>query len=68
MEFFQEAIASHNILVWIILIVLLIVFIKILKSAGKGLFLLIISILAVFALAKIFPGLFDPLIDLVKGG
>ncbi len=68
MEFLQEAIASRNIVVWIILIILLIVFIKILKSAGKGLVLLAVCIGLVFLFAKMFPGLLDPLIDFVRGG
>ena len=43
MDFLQEAIASRNIVVWIIFLVIFIIFIKVLKSAGKGiLFLLII--------------------------
>ena len=43
MDFLQEAIASRNIVVWIIFLVIFIIFINVLKSAGKGiLFLLII--------------------------
>jgi hypothetical protein len=68
MEFLQEAIASRNIVVWIILVVLLIVFIKILKSAGKGFVLLIIFAGIALLLAKIFPGLLEPIIDFVRGG
>ncbi len=68
MEFLQEAIASRNIVVWIILVVLLIIFVKILKSAGKGFVLLLILVGVVVLLAKIFPGLLDPLIDFVRGG
>lgn len=68
MEFLQEAIASRNIVVWIILIVLLILFIKLLKSAGKGFVLLLILIGVFFILAKVFPGLLDPIVDFVRGG
>ncbi|MDQ8196068.1 hypothetical protein QEH59_16655 [Coraliomargarita sp. SDUM461004] len=68
MEILQEAIASRNVVVWIILLVLLILFIKILKSAGKGLVILLICLGLVFMFAKIFPGLLDPLVDFVRGG
>ena len=68
MEFLQEAVASRNIVVWIILVVLLIIFIKVLKSAGKGFVLLLILVGVVVLLAKIFPGLLEPLVDFVRGG
>jgi hypothetical protein len=68
MEFLQEAIASRNIVVWIILVVLLIVFIKILKSAGKGFVLLLIFVGIVLLLAMVFPGLLAPITDFVRGG
>ncbi len=68
MEFLQEAVASRSIVVWIILIVLLVIFIKVLKSAGKGFVLLLIFVGVVALLAKIFPGLLDPAIDFVRGG
>jgi len=68
MEFLQEAIASRNIVVWIILVVLLILFIKILKSVGKGFVMLLIGVGLVMLLAKFFPGLMEPLVDFVRGG
>jgi type IV secretory pathway TrbD component len=68
MEFLQEAIASRNIVVWIILVVLLILFIKILKSAGKGFVMLLIAVGLVMLLAKVFPGFMEPLVDFVRGG
>ena len=66
MEFLQEAIASRNIVFWIILVVLLILLIKILKSVGKCILRLIIIIGIVALLVKFFPGLFEPLIDFVR--
>ena len=66
MEFLQEAIASRNIVFWIILAVLLILLIKILKSVGKCILRLIIIIGIVVLLVKFFPGLFEPLIDFVR--
>lgn len=68
MEFLQEAIASRNIVVWIILVVLLILFIKILKSAGKGIVMLIILIGVIALLAKMFPDFLAPIVDFVRGG
>ena len=66
MEFLQEAIASRNIVFWIILAVLLILLIKILKSVGKCILRLIIIIGIVALLVKFFPGLFEPLVDFVR--
>ena len=66
MEFLQEAIASRNIVYWIILVVLLILLFKILKTVGKCILRLIIIIGIVALLVKFFPGLFEPLIDFVR--
>ena len=66
MEFLQEAIATRNIVFWIILVVLLILLFKILKSVGKCILKLIIIIGIVALLVKFFPGLFEPLIDFVR--
>ena len=66
MEFLQEAIASRNIVFWIILVVLLILLFKILKSVGKCILKLTIIIGIVALLVKFFPGLFEPLIDFAR--
>jgi hypothetical protein len=66
MEFLQEAIATRNIVFWIILLVLLILIFKILKSVGKCILKLTIIIGIVALLVKFFPGLFEPLIDFVR--
>ena len=66
MEFLQEAIATRNIVFWIILVVLLILLFKILKSLGKCILKLTIIIGIVALLVKFFPGLFEPLIDFVR--
>ena len=68
MEFLQEAIASRNIVAWVILIILLIIFIKLLKSMGKGLFLFIAFCAGVFIISKYFPGISEPIADFVRGG
>ena len=66
MEFLQEAIASRNIVFWIILVVLLILLFKILRSVGKFILKLILIIGIVALLVKFFPGLFEPLIDFAR--
>ena len=66
MEFLQEAIATRNIVFWIILVLLLILLFKILKSVGKCILKLTIIIGIVALLVKFFPGLFEPLIDFVR--
>ena len=66
MEYLQEAIASRNIVFWIILVVLLILLFKILKSVGKCILKLILIIGIVALIVKFFPGLLEPLIDFVR--
>ena len=66
MEFLQEAIASRNIVFWIILVVLLILLFKILKSVGKCILRLAIIIGIIALLVKFFPGLFEPMVDFVR--
>lgn len=68
METFKELIFSGNIIGWIILVVLLILFIKILKSAGKGLILFAAFCAGVFLMAKYFPGIAEPIADFIRGG
>ena len=54
MEFLQEAIASRNIVFWIILAVILILLFKILKGVGKWVFRLIIIIGIIALIVKFF--------------
>jgi hypothetical protein len=68
MDAFKELIFSGDLVGWIILIVLLILFIKILKSAGKGLLLFAAFCIGVFVMAKFFPGIAEPIVDFVRGG
>lgn len=68
MEFLQETLASRNIVAWVILIILLILFIKLLKSMGKGLILFAVFCAGVFVVAKYFPGIAEPIADFVRGG
>ena len=66
MQLLQEAIASRNIVFWIILVVLLILLFKILKSVGKCILKLTIIIGIIALLVKFFPGLFEPMVDFVR--
>jgi len=68
MDTIKELIFSGNIVGWIILVVLLILFIKILKSAGKGLLLFAAFCIGVFLIAKFFPGIAEPIADFIRGG
>lgn len=68
MDAFKELIASGNIVGWIILIVLLVISIKLLKSVGKGLFLAAAFCLGFFLLAKFFPEIAAPITDFIRGG
>lgn len=68
MDTFKELIFSGNIVGWIILVLLLIIFIKILKSAGKGLLLFAAFCIGVFVIAKFFPGIAEPIADFIRGG
>ncbi|MGB0409875.1 MAG: hypothetical protein ACPG3X_08130 [Opitutales bacterium] len=68
MEVIQEMIFSGNLLAWIVLILLLIILIKLLKSAGKGLFLFAVFCALVFVLAKFFPGVAEPIAEFIRGG
>tara|TARA_R110002111_G_scaffold61909_1_gene102941 strand:+ start:245 stop:484 length:240 start_codon:yes stop_codon:yes gene_type:complete len=68
MDFIQEAILSRNIVVWIILVVLLILTIKLLQTAGKGLIMLLITFAVILIITKVFPSLMEPVIDFLRGG
>lgn len=68
METVQELIFSGDLVGWLILIVLLIIFIKFLKSAGKGLLLFAAFCAGVFLIAKFFPGIAEPIAEFIRGG
>ena len=67
MDAIKEAITSGNVVAWILLIILLILFIKLLKSVGKGILLLAAFCIGVFLLAKYFPGVAEPITDFIRG-
>jgi hypothetical protein len=68
MEMLKEALMSRNIFAWVIVLVLFVLCLKLLKSAGKGLVIFIWIVILFFILSKYFPGVVDPLVDFVRGG
>jgi len=67
MEFLKEAITSGNIVAWILLIILLILFVKLLKSGGKGLLLFAALCAGVFIIREYFPGIAEPITEFIRG-
>jgi len=68
MDKLKDALLSQDIIAWIILVVVLVLFLKLLKNAGKGVIILV-SILILFAiLAQFFPQVLAPMVDFVRGG
>lgn len=67
MEALKEALFSRNILAWAIVLVLVVLFINLLKSAGKGLIITIMILGLVFVLYRFFPGMVQPLVDFMHG-
>jgi len=68
MDTIKELIISGNLIGWAILIVLFILFVKLLKSAGKGILLFGAFCLGVFLIAKFFPGIAEPIAEFIRGG
>lgn len=68
MESFIESINPGTILVGLILLFLLLVGLKILKSLGKGILFLGVLALSVLLVSKFAPGILDPMVDFVQGG
>ena len=64
----KEALLSRNIIAWVIVIVLFVLCLKCLKSAGKGIVIFIGIMILCAILAKYFPGVVAPLVDFVQGG
>lgn len=67
MEELREYFLSGNFIVWIVAVVVLVLFLKFLKNAGKLLLLLIGVVIAGFLLQTFAPDIFDQLVGFVKG-
>jgi hypothetical protein len=68
METLKEVLMSRNIIAWVIILVLFVLCLKLIKSAGKGIVIFICMIILCVILAKFFPGIVAPLVDFVNGG
>jgi hypothetical protein len=68
MEAIKEAVLSGHIIAWFILLLVFILFLKFLKSAGKGLVYLLLIILLLALLQYFFPDMLQPAIDYFAGG
>ncbi len=68
MEAILEALKGGNIVAWVIVGLLLVLILKLLQSAGKGLMILIMIVGVVMVLYRFFPGLVAPLVEFVEGG
>lgn len=68
MEFVKEALLSRNILAWVILIVVIILLIKFIRSAGAAILILGLILGLVYVLHTYFPGVVAPLVEFVRGG
>lgn len=64
----KDALMSRNIIAWVIMLVLFVLCLKLLKSAGKGIVIFIGIVILGFILGKFFPDVVAPLIDFVRGG
>ena len=68
MEMLTEALMSRNIFAWVIVLVLFVLCLKLLKSAGKGMVIFLGIVILWVVLTKLFPDATAPLVDFVKGG
>lgn len=68
MEALKEALMSRNILAWGIVILLVVLVLRLLKSATQGFVILVVIFALLFVLYRFFPGVSAPLVDFVKGG
>lgn len=68
MEMLKDALMSRNIIAWVIVLVLFVLCLKLLKSAGKGIVIFLGIMVLCFILAKFFPDAVAPLTDFVRGG
>lgn len=68
MDYIQEAIASRDLVAWVILILLVLIVIKILKSLGTGFVLVLLLLGLGLILAQVFPDFIQPAVDFVGGG
>ncbi len=67
LDMLQETIASRNIIGWIIIVVLLILFIKLLQNVGKVVFLVAAVAAGIFVIMHYFPDIAEPITEFIRG-
>lgn len=68
MESIKQALFSGNIFAWVIIFLILILFLKFLKNAGKGLVIFLAIVVLFGLLMHFFPDVLAPAIHFVSGG
>ncbi|MGB0415860.1 MAG: hypothetical protein ACPGKS_03320 [Coraliomargarita sp.] len=67
MDQLMNALMDRNIAAWAIVVLVLVLFLKLLQNAGKGLFILLSLAVVMFVLFKFFPGVMAPVSDFIGG-
>ena len=67
MDLLKDALLSRNIMAWAILLLVIVLFLKLLQTASKGLVLVVGLLILVFLLFRFFPEVAGPLVDWVRG-
>jgi len=67
MELLKDALLSRNIIAWMMLLLVIVLFLKLLQTASKGLVLGVGLLILVFLLFRFFPDLVAPLVEFVQG-
>jgi hypothetical protein len=68
MELLKEALVSRNILAWAVIILIVVLVLRLLKSATKGFLLLVGAFILILMIQKFFPGFAAPITDFIKAG
>ncbi len=68
MDAFMQSLVNRDIIAWVIVAVVLIIGLKLLKSAGKGFFIFLCVIGLIVFIGKFFPGVMEPFTNFVQGG
>ncbi len=68
MEFFQENTLLYNIMAGVSVLVLLLLVLKLIKSIGETVLILICVVIVSFGIMRYFPGVAEPVVEFVKDG
>ncbi len=68
MEFFQENNLLYNIAAGISVLVLLLLVLKLIKSIGETMLILVCVVVVSFGIIRYFPGVAEPVVEFVKVG